>query len=652
MNYKRALVVDDSKVARLTLKKKLEMHDVVVDLAESAQEALDYLAQNRPDIIFMDHLMPDMDGFEVTRRIKSVPATQEIPIIICSGRDDEAYIEQARSIGATHAIGKPPAAGVLEEILSSIPGTVTEPLPGAVGEAAPQPVAIEGRVAPVMDQAVVHALVERMLGESVEHLRGDILAELRKQMETEFEDERRALQEWGGRWREQLDETAAGMADLHRSAVDAETLRQQLNAIEQRFLALESEAVRAAPDLDAVLETVEQHVAPRLAELQARTEHQEPLLERLRQELLARVGDPHAQVEQSVRELACRLDALSEDMKHLSDGTLSSGAGHDQRFEVLEKRLVAIESAEHTPGPDLETMLAAMDAHIAPRLTEMQIELQSRIEGQPPTPLVEALRERLSGQLQEQHEALRSELEAQRAQIQAISMTRDALEAELAAQGGRLQAQIEEEREQLMTRYEQERTQLAAGLEEQQTRLEACDDGWTHRFQALEKRLEEMAQVGIDDGVQRVLEQRIAQMREVISAALQPGYPGRGAWAAEVPHEVTVIEHEAPEVRAPAAGEGGGLLKAIEAQISDLREQLSETHLRRLIADTVGSARPATEADHDFEERMATRLADRWNDRLRAEVVQFEGKVKNLTAMIAVGGVALLAVIAAVTLLR
>ena len=228
---------------------------------------------------------------------------------------------------------------------------------------------------------------------------------------------------------------------------------------------------------------------------------------------------------------------------------------------------------------------------------------------------------------------------------------REALEAELAAGGERLQAQIEAERERLMTRYEQERTQLAAGLEEQQARLAASDDGWTHRFQALEQKLDEMAQAGIDESVQRVLEQRIAQMREVIGAALQPGYPGRGAWAAEAPRDLTVIEHEAPLVRAPEADEDGGLLKAIEAKISDLRERLSETQVRRLIAD-LGSTRPATEADPDIEERMATRLADRWNDRLRAEVAQIEGKVKTLTAVIAVGGVALLAVIAAVALLR
>jgi hypothetical protein len=105
-------------------------------------------------------------------------------------------------------------------------------------------------------------------------------------------------------------------------------------------------------------------------------------------------------------------------------------------------------------------------------------------------------------------------------------------------------------------------------------------------------------------------------------------------------------------VRAPATDEGGGLLRVIEAEISDLREQLSESQLRRLIADAVGSARPAAGADSDIEEPVALRLADGWNDRLRAEVAKFENKLKTLTVIIAVGGMALVAAIATVALLR
>ena len=77
-----ALVVDDSKVGRLTMMKKLEAMGLKVELAESGPQALDYLSRQHPDLIFMDHMMPEMDGFEVTRRLKADPATREIPVII------------------------------------------------------------------------------------------------------------------------------------------------------------------------------------------------------------------------------------------------------------------------------------------------------------------------------------------------------------------------------------------------------------------------------------------------------------------------------------------------------------------------------------------------------------------------------------------
>jgi len=73
MRNMKALVVDDSKVGRLTMQKKLEAFGVGVDLAESGLEALNYLEHHRPDVIFMDHVMPELDGFEATRRIKAAP---------------------------------------------------------------------------------------------------------------------------------------------------------------------------------------------------------------------------------------------------------------------------------------------------------------------------------------------------------------------------------------------------------------------------------------------------------------------------------------------------------------------------------------------------------------------------------------------------
>ena len=60
MARKSALVVDDSKSARVILSRMLEKYDIEVDMAESAEQAIEYLKSNRPDAIFMDHLMPGM----------------------------------------------------------------------------------------------------------------------------------------------------------------------------------------------------------------------------------------------------------------------------------------------------------------------------------------------------------------------------------------------------------------------------------------------------------------------------------------------------------------------------------------------------------------------------------------------------------------
>ena len=83
---KTALIVDDSKSARVVLKKLLETHELSVDTVESAELALDYLTEHRPDVIFMDHLMPGMDGFEAVSAIKRNPTTATIPTRWCSWR--------------------------------------------------------------------------------------------------------------------------------------------------------------------------------------------------------------------------------------------------------------------------------------------------------------------------------------------------------------------------------------------------------------------------------------------------------------------------------------------------------------------------------------------------------------------------------------
>ena len=103
---KRALIVDDSRSARVILSRMLEQHGMAVDTAESAEQALEYLQQNRPDVIFMDHLMPGMDGLQAVQLIKSDPQTATIPLMMYTSQEGELYVSQARALGAVGVLPK------------------------------------------------------------------------------------------------------------------------------------------------------------------------------------------------------------------------------------------------------------------------------------------------------------------------------------------------------------------------------------------------------------------------------------------------------------------------------------------------------------------------------------------------------------------
>jgi CheY-like chemotaxis protein len=106
MGAKRALIVDDSKTARLFLARALEKYDIDVDSAESAEAAIQYLGSNRPDVIFMDHLMPGMDGFQAVQAIKNDARFATIPIMMYTSQEGELYLGQARALGAVGVLPK------------------------------------------------------------------------------------------------------------------------------------------------------------------------------------------------------------------------------------------------------------------------------------------------------------------------------------------------------------------------------------------------------------------------------------------------------------------------------------------------------------------------------------------------------------------
>jgi CheY-like chemotaxis protein len=95
----------------------LEAYDLQVDASESAEQALEYLRHTRPDVIFMDHLMPGMDGFQAIQAIKSNPDTATIPVMMYTSQEGELYVSQARALGAVGVLPKTVKQGDVSRVL-------------------------------------------------------------------------------------------------------------------------------------------------------------------------------------------------------------------------------------------------------------------------------------------------------------------------------------------------------------------------------------------------------------------------------------------------------------------------------------------------------------------------------------------------------
>ncbi|MDJ0534211.1 MAG: response regulator transcription factor [Xenococcaceae cyanobacterium MO_207.B15] len=104
---KKILVVDDDKILQTVLKHTLEQQGYKVTVGSSGKEALVLFQEDSPDIIISDVSMPEMDGFDFCRQLRSQPSGQLIPFIFLSARgelDDRVF---GHSIGADDYLTKP-----------------------------------------------------------------------------------------------------------------------------------------------------------------------------------------------------------------------------------------------------------------------------------------------------------------------------------------------------------------------------------------------------------------------------------------------------------------------------------------------------------------------------------------------------------------
>ena len=108
------LIVDDEKQNLNVLNHTLH-REYTIYMARDGKTALEIANESVPDLILLDIIMPEMDGYEVIAQLKASDKTKDIPVIFITGLDSAEDIEKGKSVGAVDYISKPFSASSLKE---------------------------------------------------------------------------------------------------------------------------------------------------------------------------------------------------------------------------------------------------------------------------------------------------------------------------------------------------------------------------------------------------------------------------------------------------------------------------------------------------------------------------------------------------------
>jgi CheY-like chemotaxis protein len=106
-NLNSILIVDDSTTNLVLLEAILQEEGYKTYTAFNAKEAFACIEKNKPDLILLDLLMPQVSGFEILERLKSNLSTSEIPVIVVSAVNTKENMELCKDLGAADFFSKP-----------------------------------------------------------------------------------------------------------------------------------------------------------------------------------------------------------------------------------------------------------------------------------------------------------------------------------------------------------------------------------------------------------------------------------------------------------------------------------------------------------------------------------------------------------------
>lgn len=103
----RVLIVDDSLTDRKIISSYLIQAGLTISSAESAEDALEQMKDNPPNLIVLDVVMGGKSGFELCRKLKADSGTRGIPVVICSSKSTKADMMLGKAVGADAYVTKP-----------------------------------------------------------------------------------------------------------------------------------------------------------------------------------------------------------------------------------------------------------------------------------------------------------------------------------------------------------------------------------------------------------------------------------------------------------------------------------------------------------------------------------------------------------------
>lgn len=330
MSAKHALLVDDSKSARFALRQVLQRKGFEVDMAESAEVALEMVTQSQIDAIFMDHMMPGMDGYEATAILKSDPASAHIPVVMCTSNDQEEYVRKARETGAVGILPKPPTLEKLAEIMelveqemalssASQPQTASTAAPAPTSAPPSTPASAPAAAAPTTQDvdAMIRTQLPAQVSETVVPLIEQTVAECVEGV---------------------LQQLAVVQSEVTQARSNEDTIvplvertvDERVEALSQQLSSQQDQVGQAAPDEGAIAAQVEQAMTERFANLNQQ-------LDALRSEVTQARSNEDSIMLLIDRKVDERVDALGHKLATQQDQAASAQANDDAIAAQIER---------------------------------------------------------------------------------------------------------------------------------------------------------------------------------------------------------------------------------------------------------------------------------------------------------------------------